>query len=273
MADKRERRGPSKFNDFELDMTSIEEPKRKKHKESQLWLIEEVIERLEDSVLVKWKDFDDSENSWVSLTDNPELSCYLAENAGNPYSSALARKEEHTISDDDRELWLVAMAIFDELQFTRTPENDSGLVRRVRVKVPLSKNAFSTLFAKGTFHLADLRELDFSGQRNVKFKCTAAEIASVFGTDSIARQFKDSSTVCEIDPSSKVNVSWGYDLRFNYDHELCPRCIFTGEEKKRPQKCQPQEKRLPALSFLELSFKKRRRNMVHNQGKVSLCDS
>lgn len=192
-------------------------------------------------------------------------------NVGNPDSSVLVQQELLPLRKEDEEFWLVKHAVFDELQFRRTPENDTGLSRRVQVKVPFSKRAFTSLFEKGSFPLSEERKLDFSGSRNVRFLCTTSEIASVFGPDTFARQFQDSSTICEADPCSKVYVSWGYELRINYDHSSCPHCTYkptldTGSTV--PQTCSPQEVKFPPISYLEISFKKRRRNMLHNFGKV-----
>ena len=274
MADKletREKKRPKRFEGYEMGLIVEEKSRIKRTKRLPvLWEVEDVRKRRGEDVLVKWSGYGEEVNSWVSLVDNPELSCYLADNTGNPDSSAVAQGELPILSDEDRELWVVKSAVFDELQFRRTPENDIGFSRRVRVKVPFSKRVFSSLFQKGTFLLGEERGLDFSGTRNVKFACTAAEIASVFGADSIARQFGDSSTVCEVDPTSKLYVSWGYELRINYDHSSCPRCTYNEEdEDKRPPTCQPEKSTLPPMAYFDISFCKRRRNMLFNKGKVS----
>lgn len=241
-----------------------DEEKQRKTEEKKLWFVEELIDQNGDQVLVKWKDYGEEFNSWVSLTTNPELASYLEINVGNPDSSVVAKRDLPPLSQEETELWLVKHAVFDELQFRRTPENDAGLSRRVQVKVPFTKRAFSTLFEKGAFPLAEERKLDFSGTQNIKFSCTAAEIASVFGTEAFTRQFADSSTVCEADPCSKVYVSWGYELRVNYDHSSCPRCTYYSDagEQDRPSTCSPTKVKIPPISYLELSFKKRRRNLL-----------
>lgn len=258
------------FTNTKLVDTFIKSEQREKQNK-RLWTVEAVREKKDGQVLVKWLNYGEQHNSWVSLADNPELASYLNVNAGNPNSSVLAKQDLPALSEEERELWLVKHAVFDELKFRRTPETDAGLSRRVQVKVPFSKKAFSTLFEKGTFPLSEVRQLDFSGTRNVRFSCTTVEIASVFGSETFTRQFPDSSTVCEADPCSKVFVSWGYELRVNYDHSSCPRCTYAlgnRNEDTRPNSCQPKELKLPPISYLEISFKRRRRNMVHNLGKV-----
>lgn len=263
-------RPKTNFEDLKaMDAVLKQEEECRRKYSKKLWVVEEVRERSTDGkVLVKWMDFGEEFNSWVSLAKNPELASYLAVNAGNPDSSAVAQHDLPPLSEEDRELWLVKHAVFDELQFRRTPENDLGLSRRVQVKVPFTKRAFTTLFGKGTFLLPEERKLDFSGNRNVRFSCTIVEIASVIGPGAFQRQFSDSSTICEADPCSKVWVSWGYDLRVNYDHSSCPRCTHTFESGERPPHCVPSEVKMPPISYLEISFKSRRRNMILQVRKI-----
>ncbi|XP_048576581.1 uncharacterized protein LOC125558976 [Nematostella vectensis] len=190
-----------------LDHSSVDTyVKEEKEEEEKVWEIERVLNVEGDYAFVKWKGYSDRYNSTVSLSLNPQLSCYLAVNAGNPDSSEVAREKLPILCSEDKELWLTRHALFDELQF-RTPENDTGLIRRVQVKVPLSKGGFSALFGKGTFSFATSRKLDFSGTRNIRFPCTAVEFGTVIGTEFMARQLPDSSTICEVDSSSKMWIS------------------------------------------------------------------
>lgn len=119
---------------------------------------------------------------------NPELARYREVNVGNPDSSIMVQQDLPPLIEEEQELWLVKHAVFDELRFRHTPENDAGVFRRVEVKVPFTKKAFSTFFEKGTFLLANERKLDFSEIRNVRSSCTAVEIASVFGSETFTRQ-------------------------------------------------------------------------------------
>jgi len=261
---------PTKYDEFMEDISPPSSPPKKRGRRKQLWSVERILRRRGDEVLVHWTGYSDDFDSWVSLDENPELASFITSNSGNPCSSAVANVDLPPLEPEEREFWLVKHAVFDELKFRRTPEQDTGLDRRVQVKVPFSKEAFSSYFEKGTFPLAKERELDFSGDRNIKFSCTAAEISSVFGADILSRQFGDSSTVCEVDPSSKLYVHWGFELRENFDHSSCPRCTYALEcEDDRPALCAPMKSTLPPISYLEISFKKRRRNLIHSRGLVS----
>lgn len=242
------------------DEICFQKVKRRK-REEQLWEVEEVLVRENDRCLVKWKGWGEEWNSWVCLAANPELLAYLSANEGNPSVVAANKDLPHLVSEE-RELWLVKHAVFDELQFRRTPEQDSGLERRVQVKVPFSKEAFSSHFGNGTFLLGEARGLDFSGNQNVKFTCTAEEFASVFGADILGRQFSDTSTSCQVDPNSKIIITWGFDVRVNYDHTDCPRCAFVGDVFERPSICTSKPVKLPPISYLKISFKKKRINMI-----------
>ena len=230
-----------------------EEEKERKSEENRKWVVEDVLERDGDRVFVKWQGFDPSFNSWDSLEENPWLSSFLETNAGNPYSSTVISSSLPSMEPHERELWLVKHTVFDELKL-RTPDGgDQGVSQRVQVKVPFPKESFVSLFGKGTFPLLKERELDFSGRKNVRFGCTADELASVFGKTGGSRRFSDSSTVVEVDPAEKVYVSWGFELRINYDHSSCPRCTYTGDEGARPALCEPRKRKYPPLAFLTLS--------------------
>ena len=260
---RRQRNPPSYLCDYELEEKAEEdEIEISKVEEEVMYEVEDVMERRDNEVLVKWRGYGPEHNSWVNLANNRELSGWLQKHASHPQSSTLAKESISSLDSLERELWFVKNLVFDELNLRHTSEGDEGVLGRVQVIAPFSNEAFVHYFGKGTFPLAKERGLDFSGTENVKFTATVAEVGSVLGADWKARCFSNSSTVCEVDPSSAVYVQWGYEHRRSYDHSVCPRCSYTGEELGRPATCQPRETAVPSASTLKLSFGRRRRNLL-----------
>ena len=198
---RRQRNPPRYLCDYELEEKAEEdEIEISKVEEEVMYEVEDVMERRDNEVLVKWRGYGPEHNSWVNLANNRELSGWLQKHASHPQSSTLAKESISSLDSLERELWFVKNLVFDELNLRHTSEGDEGVLGRMQVKAPFSNEAFVHYFGKGTFPLAKERGLDFSGTENVKFTATVAEVGSVLGADWKARCFSNSSTVCEVDP-------------------------------------------------------------------------
>lgn len=141
-------KSPSKYGEFAKAIDFPSSPKKERGRKQILWKVEKIISRQDGQVVVKWQGFGEEFNSWFYLADNPELAAFISANSGDPPSSALV-KDLPALKPEEREFWLAKHAVFDALKFRLTPEQDTGLDRRVQVKVHFSQ--------EGTFPLAKER--------------------------------------------------------------------------------------------------------------------
>lgn len=116
----------------------------------KLWEIEDIIEKKEKEVLVKWKDWE-GPSTWIKLDENQELQQFIERNTGNPLSCQLHNRNLDSNKVDCRDLpediMALRQAIFDSLgNARRTPDGALGVQARTTVKVPFSCASFNNYF-------------------------------------------------------------------------------------------------------------------------------
>ena len=116
----------------------------------KLWEIEDIIEKKEKEVLVKWKDWE-GPSTWIRLDENQELQQFIERNAGNPLSCQLHNRNldsnKVNCRDLPEDIMALRQAIFDSLgDARRTPDGALGVQARTTVKVPFSCASFNNYF-------------------------------------------------------------------------------------------------------------------------------
>ncbi|XP_062619862.1 uncharacterized protein LOC134281406 [Saccostrea cucullata] len=254
---QRRRQAPVRYGDWEENF-NLRELKDKKLEE-KLWEVEDILERKEQEVLVKWKDWE-GPSTWVSLDENQELQQFIERNKGNPLSCQLhsrnldANKVECMDLPDD--VMALRQAIFDSLgDARRTPDGALGVQARTTVKVPFSSTSFSTYFRS-------LKDLDLPADNgNVDFYLTGEEMTCAIGENWSSRCYK-TSTETFVSFREYVHVWWGFKERKQYEHNTCKRCNWKDAEENRPELCDPVVLYVRGPSWIHETFTRSRRNMV-----------
>ena len=232
---------------------------------SKLWEVEDVLqsrgEGAQKELLVKWKGYE--EMTWVSWAANPGLASYLIHSQASPFASTLTKENLLSYEPECEEIMALRGAIFDKLFYRTTAAGDVGVSPAI-VEIPFSRSSLQEFLGKGVFYG---RNIDFSGRFPISFRCERWELDACFASTEIGsttwyeRTF-DTTTSCVVDPNSPLSISWGYRVREQHIHSLCPRCSHKGEEINRPSICQTETVCLPGPPWIKVSFKKIRVNRI-----------